>query len=146
MSAFGAHMVHYAAFMRRFVKTATLAASAAAAAAVVERTCIAAPRYGGPLSDHFDGAHFHNRDGGWERGQGSFFKWMATRDPGFWPEWVDDQPGPPPPPRVGGGRLRVTFINHATLLIQMDDMNVLTDPIWSDRTSPVSFIGPKRHR
>jgi L-ascorbate metabolism protein UlaG (beta-lactamase superfamily) len=40
----------------------------------------------------------------------------------------------------------VTFINHATLLVQMDGVNVLTDPIWSDRCSPVSFAGPKRHR
>jgi L-ascorbate metabolism protein UlaG (beta-lactamase superfamily) len=42
--------------------------------------------------------------------------------------------------------MRVTFIDHATLLIQMDDLNILTDPIWSERTSPVAFAGPRRHR
>ena len=104
---------------------------------------IAAPHYHGPISDHFDGERFHNRE---EARQGSFLKWQLRRERGFWPAWVDEAPGPPPPRRVGGGRLRVTFINHATLLIQMDDLNVLTDPIWSERTSPLSFVGPKRHR
>jgi L-ascorbate metabolism protein UlaG (beta-lactamase superfamily) len=40
--------------------------------------------------------------------------------------------------------MRVTFVNHATALLQMDGVNVLTDPIWSERSSPVSFAGPKR--
>src|SRR5438034_4067188 len=129
--------------MRRVVRTAVAGAAAAAAAAIIERKCIAAPHYRGPASDHYDGERFHNRE---EAQQGSFLKWQLTREHGFWPAWVDDAPGPPPPRRVGGGRLRVTFINHATLLIQIDDLNVLTDPIWSERTSPLSFVGPKRHR
>lgn len=41
--------------------------------------------------------------------------------------------------------LSVTWIGHATVLIQMDGMNILTDPIWSERCSPVSFAGPKRY-
>jgi len=40
--------------------------------------------------------------------------------------------------------MRVTFVNHATSLVQMDGVNVLTDPIWSERCSPVSFAGPRR--
>jgi L-ascorbate metabolism protein UlaG (beta-lactamase superfamily) len=59
---------------------------------------------------------------------------------------VDEAPGPPPPERVGGGRMRVTFINHATLLLQCDNVNMLTDPIWSDRCSPFAGAGPRRHR
>jgi L-ascorbate metabolism protein UlaG (beta-lactamase superfamily) len=39
----------------------------------------------------------------------------------------------------------VTWIGHSTLLIQIDGFNILTDPIWSDRASPVGFMGPKRH-
>ncbi|HEU4521778.1 MAG TPA: MBL fold metallo-hydrolase, partial [Thermoanaerobaculia bacterium] len=69
-----------------------------------------------------------------------------TAERGPWREWVDDPPGPPPPARVNDGRLRVTFVNHATTLIQMDGVNILTDPIWSERCSPVSWAGPKRHR
>jgi L-ascorbate metabolism protein UlaG (beta-lactamase superfamily) len=36
-------------------------------------------------------------------------------------------------------------VNHATLLIQTENVNILTDPIWSERCSPVQFMGPKRH-
>src|SRR6185295_12999072 len=55
--------------------------------------------------------------------------------------------GPRPPDRVdAAGRIRVTFVNHSTVLIQMDGINILTDPVWSERVSPVSFAGPRRHR
>jgi L-ascorbate metabolism protein UlaG (beta-lactamase superfamily) len=42
--------------------------------------------------------------------------------------------------------MRVTWVNHATLLLQVENLNILMDPIWSDRCSPVSFLGPMRHR
>jgi len=45
---------------------------------------------------------------------------------------------------AGGGSPRVTWVGHATLLIQLDGVNVLTDPQWSERASPFSFAGPKR--
>jgi len=38
----------------------------------------------------------------------------------------------------------VTWIGHATLLVQMEHITFLTDPTWSDRPSPVPFIGPRR--
>jgi N-acyl-phosphatidylethanolamine-hydrolysing phospholipase D len=38
----------------------------------------------------------------------------------------------------------VTWVGHATLLVQVDGENILTDPIWSDRASPVGFAGPRR--
>lgn len=38
----------------------------------------------------------------------------------------------------------VTWVGHATLLVQMDHVAFLTDPIWSDRPSPLSFAGPRR--
>ena len=38
----------------------------------------------------------------------------------------------------------VTWIGHATLLFQLDGVNLLTDPQWSERASPVSFAGPRR--
>ncbi|MDP1992725.1 MAG: MBL fold metallo-hydrolase [Syntrophales bacterium] len=55
-------------------------------------------------------------------------------------------PGMPPATRVPKGSLLITPIGHATFLIQMDGINILTDPIWSERCSPVSWAGPKRHR
>ena len=131
--------------MRRLVRAAAIGAASAGAAIGIERTFIAAPRYRGAPSDHFDGRKFHNLEAGMQR-DGSFLKWMLTRERGEWPEWIDAPPGPPPPARAGDGRMRVTFINHATLLIQVDDLNILTDPIWSERTSPLPLVGPKRHR
>jgi L-ascorbate metabolism protein UlaG (beta-lactamase superfamily) len=47
---------------------------------------------------------------------------------------------------VGAGQLAVTFVNHATFLLRTRDVCVLTDPIWSDRASPVTYAGPKRIR
>jgi N-acyl-phosphatidylethanolamine-hydrolysing phospholipase D len=47
-------------------------------------------------------------------------------------------------PRQTDGSLRATWIGHSTVLLQIGAMNVLTDPIWSERASPVAFAGPRR--
>ena len=41
--------------------------------------------------------------------------------------------------------LRVTWMGHSTALIEIDGARVLTDPVWSERPSPLSWIGPKRY-
>jgi len=102
--------------------------------------------YKGPKSDHFDGTHFYNSWNPGGRTLGDLSKWIATRDRATWPEQVTNKSYPPPPPRVDGDQLRVTFIGHATVLIQTEGLNILTDPVWSDRASPFSWIGPKRVR
>lgn len=104
------------------------------------------PRYYGPASDHFDGKRFHNQVDVKHGGVVDGIRWMRTRDPGPWRTWTDGPPGPRPPRGVGAGELRVTFVNHATVLLQMDGINMLTDPVWSERCSPVSWAGPKRVR
>ena len=129
--------------MKRAALFTAAAATLAGTAVLLEQTWIASPKYRGPLSDHFDGKRFFNPNPV-RQSEGSFLKWMLARENGFWRDWVDEPAGPRPPARVDD--LRVTFINPSTLLIQIDGMNILTDPIWSDRCSPVSFIGPKRHR
>lgn len=73
-------------------------------------------------------------------------RWMAKRQPGVWRKWIDAAPGPPPPARVEGTELRVTFVNHSTVLLQTEGRNILTDPVWSRRVSPVQWTGPERHR
>jgi hypothetical protein len=128
--------------MRR--RNAAAIAAAAVASVAIERRFIAAPHYRGPRSDHFDGERFHNLEEGVQHGL-AFLKWRTLRQPGFWPDYRDLPYGPPPPERVGGGALRLTFINHSTTLIQLDGVNFLTDPIWSETASPVSFAGPRRH-
>ena len=101
------------------------------------------PTWQGPPSDHFDGERF------WpplrvERGVGDLARWQL--DGVKRPEWHDIQaaPGPRPPRRLPLSALRVTFVNHATVLLQVDGMNILTDPIWSQRCSPLETIGPRR--
>ncbi len=107
----------------------------------------ATPRWHGPVTDHFDGRRFHN--GAAVRrplGAAELLKWLSHRERGPWPS-VDDTPGEPPPRKVEApGVVRVTFVGHATVLLQLDGLNILTDPIWSDRASPVAFVGPRRIR
>jgi L-ascorbate metabolism protein UlaG (beta-lactamase superfamily) len=132
-------------FFRRHPLATTLAIAAGTAlgAILIGGKRYAAPAYQGPVSDHFDGTRFHNRERS-EHGFAAVLKWVANRQKGFWPDWIESSPGAPPPRRVEGAR--VTFINHSTVLLQVAGANILTDPIWSERTSPVDFAGPKRHR
>jgi N-acyl-phosphatidylethanolamine-hydrolysing phospholipase D len=46
--------------------------------------------------------------------------------------------------RANGREATLTWVGHATFLVQLDGLNVLTDPIWSDRASPLGFAGPRR--
>jgi L-ascorbate metabolism protein UlaG (beta-lactamase superfamily) len=108
-------------------------------------SCFSAPRYQGPVSDHFDGHSFRNLGPYEARGFGDLLRWKTTGDPVPWPDWVELPPAPAPPARVTEG-VRVTVVNHATCLVQMGGINVVTDPVWSKRVGPVSWIGPKRHK
>ncbi|HSF47038.1 MAG TPA: MBL fold metallo-hydrolase, partial [Burkholderiales bacterium] len=46
--------------------------------------------------------------------------------------------------RAGSINPSVTWVGHATVLLQMDGLNVLTDPNWSERASPLTWAGPRR--
>ncbi|MFN2601231.1 MAG: MBL fold metallo-hydrolase [Gemmatimonadaceae bacterium] len=48
-------------------------------------------------------------------------------------------------PKSQDARLVITWIGHSTFLIQSNGVNVLTDPIWSNRASPLQFAGPRRY-
>jgi L-ascorbate metabolism protein UlaG (beta-lactamase superfamily) len=104
-----------------------------------------APKYRGEKSDHFDGRRFHNLQTTSHAGFSDMVRWMTNRDEGPWQKWREITVAAPPPRRVAGGSLRVTWVNHSTFLIQTEGLNILTDPIWSERCSPVSFAGPRRH-
>ena len=111
---------------------------------------LSAPTWKGAPTDHFDGKKFFS-PGAPERfpgmsSTGAFLKWQSESKRGPWGEYRDEPVGAPPPREVPMGALRVTFINHATTLIQVDGINVLTDPIYSERASPYDFVGPRRVR
>lgn len=100
--------------------------------------------YHGPVSEHFDGKTFYNP---WERQKTSFLdllKWKLTETPKDWPEWVEVPLNPVVPEAYKNGNVSVTFVNHASFLIQIGGLNIVIDPVWSERVSPLSFVGPKR--
>ncbi len=99
------------------------------------------PYYNGPVSDNFDGLHFSD---GREitKGFREFFRWQLQGGRERWPASFAAPGADTPPPRADG--LRVTHVGHATFLIQAAGLNIVTDPLWSDRASPVRFAGPKR--
>ena len=106
---------------------------------------LSGPRYSGPLSDHFNGLRFVNTDGARAKGPLEVFKWLITRKRSPWKNDQNIPFGPKPDMHVHEG-VKITIINHSTFLIQLNGLNILTDPIWSERASPFSFIGPKRMR
>lgn len=107
--------------------------------------------YHGPESDHYDGARFFNPDGDDDRaappGGGSragfFWRYLTGNDGRpAWPARVAVRPGKPPV-RVAGERMVVTWIGHATVLVQTQGLNILTDPVYAERAGPFGF-GPAR--
>ncbi|KRB62800.1 hypothetical protein ASE04_01065 [Rhizobium sp. Root708] len=103
------------------------------------------PYYQGPVSDHFDGAHFFNPDGIEPLGFRDLMRWQFGGGRDRWPKSVPSQFQPAKPDlRVDGEDIRVTMVGHATMLVQVAGLNILTDPVWSDRASPFAFAGPKR--
>jgi L-ascorbate metabolism protein UlaG (beta-lactamase superfamily) len=95
---------------------------------------------------HFDGNRFFNPDAPQALGFRDLIRWKLSTRPERSPRFVSDVEQTIPPHRIEGPELRITFVNHSTLLLQQKGLNILTDPIWSERTSPFSWIGPRRHR
>jgi L-ascorbate metabolism protein UlaG (beta-lactamase superfamily) len=106
-----------------------------------------AKTYSGPVSDHFDGEHFFDSDGVSPKSLGQILRWQfgRGRKRAVWPEWAPSPHADTPPARVDGDAVRLSFVGHASWLIQTASLNVLIDPVWSERASPFSFAGPKRH-
>ncbi|RYY34857.1 MAG: hypothetical protein EOP59_16015, partial [Sphingomonadales bacterium] len=124
--------------------------------------------YHGPRSNHFDGARFFNPGreiAGGARLRARMIGFLLGKDRPVWPASVPVTPGYPPAaaracppakamvsvrwgrcvPRVAPDGLWVTWIGHATALVQTQGLAILTDPVWSDRTGPFQ-LGPKRVR
>jgi len=105
--------------------------------------CTSAPYYSGPITEHFNGDTFENR---LPQTKG-FFTYLLMRlstkqDP--WPDWVESKPQKIPERFLKDGVISATFINHSTFFLNINGIKLLTDPIFSRRASPFSWIGPKR--
>lgn len=104
-----------------------------------------------PQSDHCNGTRFFNPEPpiqSQKRRSHSLLRLLGanlSRDPSGWATWpkhVENNAYPPP----DGETPSLTWIGHSSFLLCLGGMNILTDPIFSQRCSPIGFIGPKRVR
>ena len=103
------------------------------------------PYYRGERSDHFDGKRFFNPPCDKEHSLADVLRWrFEERERAPWPNKVKSLPPDRPPEKVEGPILRLSYIGHTSFLLQTFGLNILFDPVWSERASPVPFAGPKR--
>jgi len=108
------------------------------------------------MNPYYDRDRPHHRPEGFQnidraawmpRSFGEFFRWQRERSKLVVPApQVDLSPVSPDLGFIRGNRseFAVTWIGHATALVQVGGINVLTDPLFSDRASPVQWAGPRR--
>ena len=97
-----------------------------------------------PPSDHCNGKTFFNPGGRGPHSEWAVLRWKLTSRAARWPDRVTLTPRPPPPPPAAG--ITATWIGHASFLLQTPHGNFLTDPVFSERASPVTWAGPRRLR
>src|SRR5215470_8329883 len=122
----------------------TLSAIAAAGLGSVGLRAATLRYYQGPASDHFDGVHFFDTHGMPPRSLAELLRWQLAGGKAVWPAWAPSPYTDRPPARVDGATWRISYVGHASLLIQTAGLNLMIDPVWSARVSPLTFIGPKR--
>ncbi|MES2020575.1 MAG: MBL fold metallo-hydrolase [Pseudomonadota bacterium] len=106
--------------------------------------------YAGLPTAHYTGERFFNPDGAEDDiappngGRGNFLWRYLTNSDGR-PQWPDHVAVHPiaPPARVEGERMVATWVGHATVLVQTQGLNILTDPVWSRTAGPLG-VGPAR--
>ncbi len=96
--------------------------------------------------EHCDGKRFYNPNGRQAPGLLDALRWKLTSRAERSPAFISDVEQSVPPRAVEGSAVRATLVNHSTVLLQQRGCTILTDPIWSERTSPLSWIGPRRRR
>lgn len=96
-------------------------------------------------SKNFNGEVFQFKSKNIDKSFSDLLKWKFFEKATPWPELIPVKQVKIDEQRVLN-QTQITFINHSTFLIQNKNINILTDPIWSDRASPFTFFGPKRVR
>lgn len=104
-----------------------------------------------PVSAHCNGRRFFNPAGQPQaKGFFAFLKWLYQQfvqgKRQRWPKQVPPAITPQLPTLVLEGQMAVTFIGHSTFLLQIARLNILTDPVFSKRASPLQWLGPQRVR
>lgn len=98
-------------------------------------------------NDHYDGKHFSNNGKVLSKSLIDLLRFfLGNNKTEKWPEFVVNQKTPMLAPKEMINQCYITYINHMTHLIQLPKLNILSDPIFSKRASPFSFLGPKRVR
>src|SRR6266850_4113918 len=88
-------------------------------------------------SDHFDGKRFFNPTLPKDFAPSRRSTLKMVREPrSRWPTWVENKGVPRLNELLGANEVAITFVNHATFLIQTGAITILTDPVWSERASP----------
>lgn len=104
-----------------------------------------------PKTDHYNGQRFFNPEpprypgSGRRAGLWRLLRARLAHDQNAWatwPKWIENGAYPPPDPKTPS----LTWIGHSSFLLCLGGVNILTDPVFSMRCSPVGFAGPKRVR
>lgn len=97
-----------------------------------------------PPSDHYDGRRFFNPTPAPDVGVFRVLRHVLFGRGEAWPERQPDAPQLQLAADLGANQVALTFVNHATMLIQIRGYNIITDPVWSDRIGALGLAGPRR--
>lgn len=134
-------------FLKSLIGGVAVAAAGKGIDWLLPRTICRAGEWHGPVSDHFNGTYFYNPEPQLPMGTREALRWLSERKlRGHYPEIKHNTHTPQLAHEVTGKDWEVTMVNHSTLLIRTCGLNILTDPVWSDYTSPIQGVGPCRKR
>ena len=138
-------------FLRIMLGLGLLGALGKGADTLLARTLCRPGSWNGPVTDHFDGMTFHNVQEtlapASSYGTAPILRWLKDRlRRGSYPTVERNGCTPRLAQEVRGRDWEITMVNHSTLLLRLAGYNILTDPVWSNYTSPIQGIGPCRTR
>ncbi|MFZ1055894.1 MAG: MBL fold metallo-hydrolase, partial [Opitutaceae bacterium] len=96
-----------------------------------------------PPTDHFNGKTFFNPGEASDPRLLDLIRWRMTSRAEPWPSRVDVRPGAVPPPPASDGVV-ATWIGQSTFVLRSASAVILTDPVFSERASPLPWLGPRR--